>query len=167
MKELLVLNPENVTAEEISTFRVRRASRAVVIDMRGKIALINVSEHNYYKLPGGGLKGDEDAVTALKRECKEEIGCDVEVVAELGTIVEYRKISELNQTSYCYLAKMVGEGGATDLTESEIKRGFKTAWLSYDNAMQALEESTATSIQGALYIVPRDIAILKEVKSFF
>ena len=166
MKELILLNPENATTREVATYRVRKAARAVVVDGEGTIALIHVSEHNYYKLPGGGLEGDEDAVTALERECREEIGCDIEVTAELGTVTEYRKISELNQTSYCYVAKLVGEKGATDLTESEIERGFKTVWLSYDEAMKALTEHTATSIQGALYIVPRDSAILKEAKEY-
>ena len=83
------------------------------------------------KLPGGGIEAGEDHVTALRRECQEEIGCDVEVIGEIGTITEWRKMLTLTQRSYCYVARVKGAKGTPHLEGGEIEDGFKEVWLSY------------------------------------
>lgn len=164
MKQLAIINPENVSEEEVKSYSVREAARAIVVDEEGKIALLYVSKENYYKLPGGGLEGSEDKMVALERECQEEIGCDIEVTGEVGIVIEYRKFCKLKQTSYCYLAKVKGEKGKPNFTDTEIKNGFKEIWLSFEEAIKALNESNADSIEGKLYIVSRDIVLLKEAE---
>ncbi|MEK7564351.1 MAG: NUDIX domain-containing protein [Patescibacteria group bacterium] len=165
MKLLKLINPENVSEEEVKSYPVREAVRAIVVDEDGKIALLHVTEKNYYKLPGGGIEKGEEKIIALKRECLEEIGCDVEVINEIGIIVEYRKLlnpRNLKQTSYCYLAKIKGEKGIPEFTESEKRNGFEGIWLTYDEALKALTESQALNNEGKYYIVPRDRAFLEE-----
>jgi 8-oxo-dGTP pyrophosphatase MutT (NUDIX family) len=162
MKYLKLINPENVSEEEVKNYKVREAARAVVFDENNKIALLHVSKERYYKLPGGGLEGSEDQAVALQRECKEEIGCNIEVVGEIGSIIEYRKIFNLKQTSYCYLAKVKGPKGTPDFTDDEKENGFEQVWLSYNDALKALIESKASSIEGSDYIVPRDTTFLEE-----
>ena len=164
MKQLKLINPENVSEEEVKSYKVREAARAVVVDEDGKIALLHVAKENYYKLPGGGIEEGEDKMKALERECQEEIGCAVEVMSEVGSIVEYRKIFSLKQTSYCYVAKLKGLKGETSFTDDEKENGFEQVWLSYDEAFKALTESKATSVEGSGYIVPRDTAFLEEAK---
>ena len=166
MKFLKLINPENVSEDEVKKYRVREAGRAVVVDEDKKIALLYVAKENYYKLPGGGIEDGEDKMSALKRECLEEIGCNVEVINEIGVIVQYIKIFNLKQTSYCYLAKVKGQKGMPDFTENEKKKGFKQVWLSYDEAFKALTESKATSIKGSAYIIPRDTTFLKEARKY-
>lgn len=165
MKIIKIINPENVSDEEVKKYRVREAGRAVVIDEDGMIALLHVSKESYYKLPGGGIEETEDKIIALKRECQEEIGCDVEITGEIGTIIEYRKIFNLKQTSYCYLAKVKGEKGKPNFTEDEKENGFEQVWLPYEKALKVLAESKATNIEGSAYIVPRDTAFLKEAQT--
>lgn len=80
MKQLALINPENSTEEEVKTYQVREAARAIVLDENNMIALLHVSRDGYYKLPGGGIEDSEDPVDALKRECREEIGCEIEVI---------------------------------------------------------------------------------------
>jgi len=167
MKELALINPENASEEEVKTYHVREAARAIVVDENSMIALLHVSKKNYYKLPGGGLDDKEDILTALGRECQEEIGCDVEVINEIGSIVEYIKISQLKQISYCYLTKVQGEKGTPHFEESELEDGFKQVWLSYQDAIAALTGSKATDFSGSAYIVPRDIFLLEEAKKHF
>jgi len=72
MKQLKLINPENVSEEEIKKYLVREVGRAVVVDEDKKIALLYVSKENYYKLPGGGIEEGEDKISALKRECLED-----------------------------------------------------------------------------------------------
>lgn len=166
MKLLKIINPENVSEEEVKDYRTREAGRAVVFDSDGKVALLHVLNENYYKLPGGGIEEGEDKMTALYRECQEEIGCDVEIINEIGFIIEYRKIFTLKQTSYCYLVKVRGEKGNPDFTESEKEKGFEVVWVSYEEAIKALNESKAVSVEGGSYIVPRDLAFLEESRSY-
>ena len=167
MKLLKIINPENVSEEEAKDYPNREAGRAIVIDEDNKIAILHVTEKNYFKLPGGGIESGEDKIAAVKRECLEEIGCDVEIIGEIGSIIEYRKLlnpRNLKQTSYCYLAKVIGIKGKPEYTEHEKKNGFENVWLSYDEALKALTESKALSNEGKYYIVPRDRALLEEAR---
>lgn len=161
MKQLILLNPEQVSEEEASAYRVRQAARAVVVDEHGLVAVLDVTKEQYYKLPGGGMEEGEDAFLALRRECLEEMGCDIEVVEELGSVVEYRKIFQLKQISYCYIATVRGEKGPPHLTKHETDKGFIPLWLSYTEVSDAMASSTPTSVEGRLYIVPRDTFLLK------
>ena len=166
MKLIKIINPENVSEKEVKSYRTREAGRAVVFDQDKKVALLHVTSENYYKLPGGGIEEGEDKIIALHRECQEEIGCDVEIIKEIGYIVEYRKIFTLKQTSYCYLVKVKGIKGVPEFTEEEKEKGFEQVWLTYDEAIKALNESITTSVEGREYIVPRDFAFLEEGRSY-
>jgi hypothetical protein len=53
MKQLKLINPENVSEEEVKNYSTREAGRAVVFNENKNIALLYVSKENYYKLPGG------------------------------------------------------------------------------------------------------------------
>lgn len=161
MKEILLLNPENVSDKEVSTYKIRKSSRAVVVDENGLIALLHVSKAGYYKLPGGGFEGSENPLMALARECKEEIGCEVEVLNELGLVTEYRKKFNLKQISYCYTAKVIGEKKPPEFDASEIEHGFEVVWLKYSEAVVTLDkEQFPILYEGGTYIIPRDRAIL-------
>lgn len=164
MKEIAFLNPENVSKEELKTYGIREAARAVVFDEDNNIALLHATKTDYYKLPGGGLDDDTDKFVALKRECREEIGCDVEVLGEIGLVNEWRKFCTLHQISYCYTAKVVGGKGTPDFTESEVAEGFEVVWLPYDEALKILKESKAQHIGAKGYMVPRDLSILEASK---
>jgi 8-oxo-dGTP diphosphatase len=164
MKQLALINPENATESEVSNYSTREAVRAVVFDSENNVALLHVSNEKYYKLPGGGIEGDEDHASALKRECVEEIGADVEIIGEIGSIVEYRKMFSLKQTSYCYLAKVVGVRGEPNYTQEELEGGFKLLWAPFDEALSLLQNNIATSIEGGKYIVPRDLIFLQQAK---
>lgn len=164
MKEIALINPENVSEQELMTYGTREAARAVVIDSENRVALLHATKTDYYKLPGGGLDDDTEKIVALKRECREEIGCDVEVLGEIGLVNEWRRFCELHQISYCYLARVVGEKRSPDFTDSEIAEGFEITWLPYNEALQILKDSKAEQIEAKGYMVPRDIAILEESK---
>lgn len=165
MKQLLLLNPEGATEAEVATYSLRETARAVVFDEDNKVAILHVKSENYYKLPGGGLDG-QDKITGLKRECLEEIGCDVDVVSEIGIVVECRKFFNQKQISYCYLAKVKGKKGEPSFTEEELQYGFEQLWLSFEEVKKLVaQKSDRTSFEGGAYIIPRDSAILAEASS--
>lgn len=167
MKQIALINIEGVNENEAMGYRTREACRAVVFDSEGKVALLHVTKENYYKLPGGGIEEGEDKVSSLKRECLEEIGCDIDITKELGFIVEYRKISNLKQTSFCYCANLKGEKGLPNFTEHEKENGFEQIWVSYEEALKFLSpinSSLDDEIKTKTYIVSRDYCILREVE---
>lgn len=124
--------------------------------------MLYVSKDGYYKLPGGGFEGSENSTLALKRECREEIGCEIEILNELGVVTEYRKKYSLKQISYCFLAKVIGEKKPPEFDAGEIENGFEIVWMKVSAAKVALEKSDLHSYKEGIYIIPRDSAILKE-----
>lgn len=104
------------------------AERLLVIEKTG-------GDGPYYILPGGGQESGEDFHTALKRECREEIGAEVQV-GELRWVREYIGIhhefgatdAEVHQVEFmfsCTLGEdaVVGLGSAPDEDQTGI------AWL--------------------------------------
>ena len=164
MKQIVLLNPDGVSEEEVKSYRVREAARAVAVDGDGKIALLHVSKDGYYKLPGGGVESGEDRQQTLRRECREETGCDIQIIGEVGSIVEYRRTQRLKQISYCFFAHVKGEKGDPQFTDEEVERGFELKWLSYEEATRMMAESSTIDDEGRVYIVPRDILFLKSAK---
>ena len=163
MNQILKLNPENITDEAAAVLKIRSAARGVVFDENNKVALLPVTAHNYYKLPGGGIEEGEDNLAAFRRECLEEIGSDVEVIQELGSVVEYRTEFGLVQTSYCFVGKTTGERKETAFTQHEMDQGFKQAvWVPLDEAIK-LMENQANNYEGK-FIVERDTFLLNKVK---
>ncbi len=164
MEPVLKLNPDNITDEAAARLRTRFAARGVVFDENKNVALLPVTAHHYYKLPGGGIEEGEDRVEAFRRECLEEIGSDVEVVQELGSVVEYRAEFSLAQTSYCFVGKAIGERTKATFTQHELDNGFQEAlWVPLDKAIE-LMESQADNYEGK-FIVERDTFLLKKVRS--
>jgi len=161
MQQLAILNPEHATPEEIKQYAMRKAARAVIIDDQQCVALLHVTTANYYKLPGGGIEPNETIEEALHRECWEETGSKIEIIQEIGSVTEYRKMYELTQISYCYLAKVIGEKGIPEFTPDEQQDGFEIVWLSYDQALKVISDDANADDEGRRYIVPRDLLFLQ------
>ena len=146
--------------------RFRQASRAVIFD-GDRIALLFVASGSYHKLPGGGLEKDESPEQALNREAKEEIGCEIEIISELGGIIEYKEYPDtgsLKHESLGYIAKVVGERGRHDFTQTEKDLGFEPVqWFTIDEAIEALKSDHPVGYQGK-FIKVRDLVFLNEAK---
>ncbi|MFB5089598.1 NUDIX domain-containing protein [Psychrobacillus sp. PGGUH221] len=68
---------------------IRNSAKAVIVK-DGKVLAVKIHENGgtYYILPGGGQKHGENLHQALERECKEELGAEVEI-GELLFVREY------------------------------------------------------------------------------
>lgn len=147
--------------EKDISYKLREAVRAVLFDNNNKIALLKVSKMNYYKLPGGGIENNEDEETALKRECKEETGCDIKINESIGRIQEYRDKINIYQKSYCYMSKVLGEKGNTEFTEKENNEGFYLEWVELNKAIDLIKNSKPLDYEGK-FIIVRDLKFLEE-----
>jgi len=170
MKNILTIKEQDIESDspvvDTTDFRKRGAARAVLLDDNNQVYLLNVSLHGYHKLPGGGIDEGEEIIQALERELMEEVGCKAEIVAELGTIIEYRNYDDggLEQTSYCYLAKQIGEQVASSLEEGELAKGMiEVKAKDIDDAIALLNSDKPDNLEGK-FIQKRDLAFLKEAK---
>ena len=147
-------------------YEQRRAARALVFDTENKIALLHATKKGYHKLPGGGIEQGEDIIEALKRECIEEIGCDIQDAKELGIVEEYRNEFKMHQISYCYLARLKGEKGQNHLEEDEAADGFEPEWMSLEDAIKTLEREASIEHYEGRFIRLRDLTFLRAAEKY-
>ena len=113
------------TPIEMKNPRLRLGARGIVIREDGKIAVFNKSNKNEYKLPGGGLEGEEEPEKAFKREVLEETGCEVEIIECLGTTEEYKSLNNFKQISYVFVGKVLKDTKQLNVTKKEKDEGAK------------------------------------------
>ena len=162
MELLKIINPENIDENNISDWQYRKAARAVVFDDENRIGILNVKKENYYKLPGGGIEEGEDIKMALHRECEEELGVEVAVIKEIGSIIEYRSQFKLHQTSYCFLARTSSKKKAPNFTGEEKLSGFEIVWVEAEEALKLLNLQLTSDYEGK-FIEERDFCFLSTV----
>ncbi len=172
VKNILTITDEDFSpkSEVVDTFssKDRVAARAVLLDDKGGVFLINVSMHGYYKLPGGGVHEGESLVEALERELLEEVGCRAEVISELGSITEYRSYVDggMKQISYCYIARQEGEQIGSSLEEDELAAGMvEIRASSIEDALTLLKAGQPDNLEGK-FIQKRGIVFLEAAKEF-
>jgi len=163
MRLLKTIQFDNSSAEELEKFKFRQAARAVVFDGEGKVAPLFVSKKNYHKLPGGGVEKGESIEEALRRECREEIGCEIKITGEIGMTIEHRTKWQVRQEAFCYTAEVVGAKGQPAFTDDEIEDNFSVLWVSLNEAIEILETDQSDDYQWK-FIKIRELAFLKEVR---
>ncbi len=111
---------------------------------------------------GGGAKDGEDLKETLDREVFEETGCGIEVIGEVGKIIEYRRRWNMKQDSFCYYGKIIQKGD-TSFTEKETEQGFILKWMTLTDALRVIEKDKPKNYEGKL-IQKRDLIFLKKTK---
>ena len=154
--------------QNISTPLYRFSSRGIVLNEKNEIAVFYKENKNEYKLPGGGIKELEMPHRAFIRECREEIGCEVEILSNLGVITEYKSKENFKQVSFIYCAKKAGPFEGLDLTNQEKDEGGKIMWLPKLEALNKMKDclnnikaSEYDSVYRTKFMVLRDIKILE------
>ena len=143
----------------------RKAARGVLLNHRGQVALMHMAKNGFYKLPGGGMEGNETPEQTFKREVREETGFPCEIVEYLGTIEEHKNRNNYLQFSHCYIGRTTGRGERTKLTENEKALGFTPEWFSVDDAIAHMEQSCADcSEYGMKFMLMRDAILLRHAK---
>lgn len=145
--------------EDQSNIRVRESARAILFNKENLMPLMFVSTDGYHKLPGGGIKKGEDKMEALFRECREEVGAEIEVSGEIGKVFEYRSEWAMKQTSYCYYGKIISIG-TPNFTERELAKEFQVEWVTLEEAISKMKKDIIDQYE-ATFINQRDLAFLQ------
>ena len=169
-----IIKDEDIGLEniELDDPKVRYASRGV-IKKGNKIAVFYKENKNEYKLPGGGMDEGETPKGCFEREVKEEAGCLVNNIVELGTIEEHKGATNFKQISYVFVGEVETDLHKLDLTEKEIIEGGKLLWVDVDTAMELISSSfdklkagVDETVYMSKFIIKRDLAILAAYKKY-
>ena len=150
---------------------IRYASRGIIVNDLGEIAIIHKKNKKEYKLPGGGIELQENKIEAFKREILEETGCLVKEIQEIGYTEELKSLENFKQISYVFVAKVDKNTGELNLTDMEKEEGAEVLWMDIISAEKYIEdcynnlvESKYDSIYRTKFVILRDLAIIKEYK---
>ncbi len=143
----------------------RQIVRAVVFDSLGYLYFVRVKRNDCFgnatliETAGGGVEHGEALSEAIKRELKEELGAEVDIVCELGVICDYYNVLHRHNINNYFLCR-VNAFGDTSMTEEESKDfQLSTLKLRYEEAIAEYERRSNTRI-GRL-IAKREVPVLK------
>ncbi len=130
--------PDEEVIEPVA-YITRRTVKGIIFDQQRRIVLVTKKGSGFYFLPGGEVEEGGMLEQALKMECLEEIGANIEIVKKFATVSEYRtKSAELYETS-CLIADIAREEGEPDLMEEDRMFGMDTKWIIRAEAMDILK----------------------------
>lgn len=146
----------------------RNIVRAIVVDDEGYYYFVSQIRNDDFgcgrciETSGGGVEAGEDLETAIRRELREELGADVDVICRIGVVSDYYNLINRHNINNYYLcrAKSFGE---TDLTQQELEDyHLTTLKLTYEEAVAEYEECRKTPL-GRL-IANRELPVLIRAK---
>ena len=150
------------------TERDRAIARAICIDDEGYFYFVRVTRDDYFgkatliETAGGGVEEGEDPGTAIRRELKEELGADTEVVCRIGVVSDYYNLLHRHNINNYFLCKVLSFGDK-NMTQQEIEDfHMSTLKLTYDEAVAEYEKRRETAI-GRL-ICNRELPVLKRAR---
>ena len=142
----------------------RMTARAILRRSDGKYAVMYAEKFGLHSLPGGGIEGNEDPVTALRREILEETGCTCDHIEELGIVSENRAHQDYTSVSYYYVVYCEHNSQPSHLTEDELANKTTVQWHSLEDVVCLISEPKHTTTQ-RMYLQARDVAALNEYMS--
>lgn len=132
------------------TFTIRNTVKAIVLNTEGKVGLVTNDVHTLCLLPGGGAEHD-DLKEEVRRECIEELRCDVRGITVLGLINEYRYRDAEEYHTTCFVAEAFAVSDTEDRrTANERKHNLHPVWVSTSEAQTILEEQSERAKNGTI-----------------
>ena len=146
----------------------RMIARAIVTDDDGYFYFVRVERDDHFgratliETSGGGAEPGEDFDTAIKRELKEELGANVEIICKIGVVDDYYNLIRRHNINNYYLCRAVSFGEKHLMPDEIEDFHLLTLKLRYDEAVGEYEKRACTPI-GRL-IAQRELPVLKRAK---
>ena len=124
---------------------------AVILNEKGEILLLlrrERPEAGRWTIPGGAVEWFETCVDALRRECREELGVEIDIVRILTVVDHIVKEEGAHWVSIEYLAS-IADG---EVTNACIQENEQVTWFSLDKLPDKLSLPTVAAVQSYLSI---------------
>lgn len=152
------------------SWHTREIARAIVFRDDGRFAVHKIKrddifgKHSYFETPGGGVDEGETPAQAAIRECEEELGYKIKIIAPIGIIKDDYSLIGRHNINYYYLAKqekIVGKHFVSD-GDSMIER---TLYLPIDKIISLYDNLPDEMIP--LLLKNRELPIWKMAKRMY
>jgi 8-oxo-dGTP pyrophosphatase MutT (NUDIX family) len=171
--EVIAMQPLHIELQDTEwpfthTDHDREIVRAIVVDADGYFYFNRLERDDMFchgtviETAGGGVEAGEELESAIRRELREELGAEVEILGEIGTVSDYYNLIHRHNINHFYLCRAVSFG-ETAMTEEEVNTfHLSTLKLSYEEAVAEYERCCATAL--GRVIAARELPILKRAK---
>ena len=146
----------------------RRIARAIVFDDDGWFYFVRAERDDDFgkailiETSGGGVEAGEDLPSAIKRELKEELGAEIDIVCKIGVVSDYYNLIHRHNLNNYFLCRVISFGDK-NLMQDEIEDfHLSTLKLTYEEAVAEYEKRRETKL-GRL-IANRELPVLKKAK---
>lgn len=147
----------------------RQIARAIVFDDLGYYYFVRAIRDDDFgkatliETAGGGVEQGEELLKAIKRELKEELGIEVDIVCKIGVVSDYYNLIHRHNINNYFLCK-VSSFGEKNLTQDEIECfHLSTLKLSFEEAVKEYEKCADTKL-GRL-VANRELPVLQRAKA--
>lgn len=148
----------------------RFIARAIVFDSSGFFYFVRVIRDDDFgnvtliETAGGGVEEGESLTVAIKRELKEELGIEVDIICKIGVVSDYYNLIHRHNINNYYLCK-VSSFGEKNLTQDEIERfHLSTLKITYEEAVEEYKKCSDSKL-GRL-IANRELPVLQKAKEY-
>lgn len=111
---------------------------------------------------GGGVEAEESLETAVKRELKEELGVDVDVLRKIGVVSDYYNFIHRHNVNHYFLCKIKSFGEKQLTKDEKEKFRLSTLKLSLEEALEEYQKCSNSKL-GRL-LANREVPILKRTQ---
>lgn len=150
------------------TDHTRHIVRAIVFDDEGYFYFVRADRDDDFgravviETSGGGVESGEDLSLAIKRELREELGAEVEVICKIGVVEDYYNLIHRHNVNNFYLCRATSFG-EKHLTQDEIDYfHLSTLRLRYEEALSEYENNLNSRL--GRIIRNRELPILTRAK---
>lgn len=147
---------------------VRKVARGIVLDENNNVAIHQIYRDDrfckqwYYETPGGGVDEGETFEEAFIRECGEEIGCDVEILAILGDVHDFYNLIGRENHNRFFLARILRRHEKHFASQGDLFIQ-KTLFVPIDEAIDLYQKQDDRLVAGL--VKRRELPILLEAKT--
>ena len=157
---------EDTSWEYKCTNEIRKIARGIIVDDNNNFYFVHASRDDdfgkldFIETSGGGVEKNESYRAALKREIKEELGINIEIICYLGEVVDYYNLINRKNINHYFLAKVKSFGRNHLMDDEREKFHLKMIKLTYKEAVNEYEKIKNHKLGKLIY--QREMPILEQ-----